>query len=183
MNPKVYPLTHWDEHFMKMAVLASEMSDDRSTKVGCVIVKENVVVATGCNTFPRGCYVSGDDRDRADAHRYSTTSVVRHNAVEARHDKPAKYLWTEHAERNAIYNVARFSGTSLLGCGIYVPWFPCADCARAIIQAGITQVVAYLPDFEHPKYGPDFKVAVQMFGESGVQVRYVERLAEAPKAA
>lgn len=58
----------------------------------------------------------------------------------ARHARPAKYLWTEHAERNAIYNAARV-GVAVKGCTIYVTHMPCTDCAPAIIQVGIKRVV------------------------------------------
>jgi dCMP deaminase len=182
--PLVKKMDRWESHFMQTAMLAATMSDDRSTKVGCVIVKENAILASGCNTFPRGCYVNGEDLEpHLQMREYMVSGIINPESrarilapIESRHDKPAKYLWTEHAERNAIYGVARRGGPALQGSAIYVPWFPCADCARAIIQSGISQVVAYLPDFDHPKYGPDFKVAVQMFKESGVDVRYVERL-------
>lgn len=110
----------WDEYFLRMADLVSEKSKDRSTKVGAVIVGEDHEVrSTGYNGFPRGI----------------------NDGVEDRHERPAKYAWTEHAERNAIYNAAR-NGTHLLGSTMYISaWFPCADCARAVIQAGIVCIV------------------------------------------
>jgi hypothetical protein len=84
-----------------------------STRVGCVIVGTHKEIrAIGYNGFPRGV---DDDRD-------------------ARHERPVKYKWTEHAERNAIYSSAR-AGISIDGCTMYLPWFPCMDCARAIVQS------------------------------------------------
>lgn len=109
-------MTKYDKAFFEMAKVSASLSKDRSTQVGAVIVdQDNIPRAMGFNGFPRGI----DDN------------------VEDRHARPAKYLWTEHAERNAIFNFARphFKGTTL-----YVTHPPCADCARAIIQVGIAKV-------------------------------------------
>ena len=78
---------------------------------------------------------------------------------------------------NAIFNAARV-GTPLYGCTAYVPWFPCADCARAIAQAGITTVVAYPPDFNDPRWGEDFRMVVDMLDECGVVVRFITKIEE-----
>ncbi len=59
---------------------------------------------------------------------------------------------------------------------MYVPWFPCVECAKAIIQAGLSEVVAYEPDFAEPKWGADFKIVQEMFSEAGIVVRYLARL-------
>jgi dCMP deaminase len=141
----------WDERFMAMAVMVGTWSKDRSRGVGCVIVGgKREVRAIGYNGFPRGI----DDTD------------------DLRHERPAKYLWTEHAERNAIYNAARI-GVRLEGCTAYVPWFPCTDCARSLIQAGINELVAYEPDFDDPKWGDDFQIARRMLYEAKVAVHFL----------
>src|SRR5437868_3747766 len=117
-------MTDWDDRFIELARHIGQWSKDPSRKVGCVIVGPyNEVRATGYNGFPRG---------------------VDDSAVE-RNQRPAKYLWTEHAERNAIYNAAR-CGIPIAGCRIYVPWFPCMDCARAIVQVGLQELIAIRPD-------------------------------------
>ena len=106
------------EYFIKLADVVAEKSKDRSTKVGVVVVgPDREIRSTGYNGFPRGI---NDD-------------------IDERHERPAKYDWTEHAERNAVYNAARM-GQSLKDCTMYFNWepCPCVDCARAIIQAGIT---------------------------------------------
>lgn len=110
----------WDEYFLRIADLVAQKSKDRSTKVGAVIVGEgHEIRSTGFNGFPRGI----DD------------------SIDERHKRPAKYAWTEHAERNAIFNAAR-NGTHLLSTTLYLnSWYPCADCARGIIQAGIIRIV------------------------------------------
>jgi len=118
----------WNRYFIDMANLVACKSKDRSTRVGALIIgPDKEVRSTGYNGFCRG---------------------VNDN-IEKRHHRPAKYLWTEHAERNAIFNAARAQiGTK--GCVMYLNWepMPCADCARAIIQAGIIEVIGPKRPFE-----------------------------------
>ncbi len=87
------------------------------------------------------------------------------------HERPEKYFWVEHAERNAIYNAAR-AGIPIAGCKMYLPWFPCMDCARAIVQSGIEALVAMEPNVGDPKWGEDFKRAISLFKEAGVAVNW-----------
>lgn len=104
---------------MEVATLVSTWSKDTSTKVGAVVVgADREIRATGYNGIVRGV----DDN------------------LEERSQRPTKYDFYEHAERNAVYN-ACLAGISLKGCVIYVTHFPCPDCARAIIQTGIKTVV------------------------------------------
>src|SRR5512146_2902889 len=141
---------NWDERFMALAQHVAGWSKDHSRKVGCVIVSEgsHTVLSLGYNGFPRGI----------------------NDAVPERHERPAKYLWTEHAARN---------GVALSGQTIYLPWYPCVDCARAIIQAGLDRVVVIEPDWEDPKFGTDFKLVRAMFDEVDIWVDFME--GEAPK--
>lgn len=142
----------WDERLMALAQHIGGWSQDRSRKVGCVIVSPgNDILATGFNGFPRGI----DD------------------SVEERHERPAKYLWTEHAERNAIFNATRI-GVRLLGASMYLPWFPCVDCARAIIQVGIVKLIAFRPDLNDDTWGNTFAVSSSLLTEAGVEVSYME---------
>jgi dCMP deaminase len=136
---------------MDMARLVATWSKDRSRTCGAVIVDDrNVVVALGWNGFPRGV---DDD-------------------VDARHERPAKYLWTEHAERNAIYNAAA-CGHATRGCTMILPWYPCADCARAIIQAGLVCIVCIEPDWNDHIWAEAFAVTREMLTEAGVTVRFL----------
>lgn len=146
-------MADWDLRFMTLARHVGGWSKDRSRQVGCVVVgDDNIVRAIGFNGFPRGL----DDE------------------VAVRHQRPAKYLWTEHAERNAIYAAAR-AGISLSGTRMYVPWFPCVDCARAIVQAGIVELIAIEPDMGDPQWGEGFGVSIEMLTEAGIKVRYLDR--------
>lgn len=143
-------MADWEERFFGLANHIGAWSKDRSTKVGCVIVgPSKEIVSAGYNGFPRG--VTDD--------------------VEERHQRPQKYKWTEHAERNAIYNAARI-GVSTHGCSMYMPWYPCCDCARAIIQSGIGFLFCGRPDFNDERWGKDFVIADQMFKEAAITVIY-----------
>lgn len=109
----------WDEYFFSIVDTVSQKSKDQSTKIGCVIVGQGGnILSTGYNSFVRG--------------------ICDHKPN--RQERPEKYYWFEHAERNAIYNAVR-SGTSLLNSTLYVTTIPCHDCWRAIIQSGIRVVV------------------------------------------
>lgn len=110
-----------DTLFMSMACLTAMASKDPSTKVGAVIVgNDDEVISLGYNGFPRKV----------------------HDLDKARYQRPIKYSWIEHAERNAIYNAARI-GVSCRGARMYIPFHPCSDCARAIIQSGIKELILH----------------------------------------
>jgi len=145
-------LTEWDKRFLELARHVGQWSKDRSRKVGCVIVgPSREIRAVGYNGFPRGA----DD-----------------DAV-ARHDRPTKYLWTEHAERNATFQAARV-GIAIQGCTMYVTWFPCMDCARAIVQSGIARIVAIRPDVGEPEWGQHFAASLELLGEIGIEVVFAD---------
>jgi dCMP deaminase len=142
---------NWDNKFIELSNLVASWSKDTNTKVGAVIVDEdNIVLSMGYNGFPRGC----DD------------------SIECRYEKPHKYLYTEHAERNSLYHAARH-GVSLKGCTMYVTMFCCSDCARGIIQSGIKRVVAPTPDVDHEKWGEHFKAAIRMLEEAKVEISLI----------
>lgn len=154
-----------DVEFMMAAYLyAEQFSTDPSTQNGAVLVKgspfvnSEKIVASGANHFPHGVEES-----------------------EERWVRPLKYSYVEHAERNAIFDAAR-RGVRTRGLIMYCPWVACADCARAIIQAGIIEVVGHKPapesmaHIEAPNGSWDASIAVGMgmFDEAGVKVRYLE---------
>jgi dCMP deaminase len=141
----------WDDRFLELAHHVGQWSKDESRKVGCVIVgPHREVRAIGYNGFPRGI-----DDDASD-----------------RNERPAKYLWTEHAERNAIYQAARI-GTPLDGCSMYLEWFPCMACARALVQVGIARLVATRPDMLDPRWGEEFATALALLKEAKIFMELV----------
>lgn len=142
--------TKWDNRFFSMCELVASWSEDPSRKVGCVIVESaNVVIATGYNGLPRGI-------DHSDPIRFNKNTGE-------------KYIWFEHAERNAIFNAARV-GVAIKGAVLYCSLFPCAHCARAIIQSGISEVRTFAYDESDPKFGKEFPITETMFKESGVKL-------------
>ena len=115
----------WNEYFMGVALLAAQRSKDPNTQVGaCIVDDSNRILSTGYNGFPQGC--SDDD--------------FPWNRNES--EGETKYPFVVHAELNAILNTR---GKSLVGAKVYVGLFPCNECAKAIIQAGIKEVI-YLSD-------------------------------------
>lgn len=139
----------WDQYFMTMAYLAAMRSKDESTHCGSVIVDDmNHVVSTGYNSFVRGI---NDD-------------------ILERQERPEKYMWFEHGERNAIYSAA-FRGMNTRECKIYVTGIPCADCARAIIQAGIKEVIVEAREEFGKEWDESCQVTLQMFKEANVKLR------------
>ena len=135
----------WHDYFMEMADVVASRSKDPTTKVGCVIVSDDkVVVSTGYNGIPAGV----DDKPE-------------------RMERPAKYLWTSHAEENAVAQAARV-GSRLRGGSAYVTHMPCSRCARMLIQAGIVMVHVGGGKTSMPM--EEFDVARQMFREAGVLV-------------
>lgn len=139
----------WDEYFMGVALLAAKRSKDPNTQVGaCIVDSNNVILTTGYNGFPQGC---SDDEFPWD-----------------REGEVTKYPFVVHAELNAILNA---SGKSLRGSRLYVALFPCNECAKAIIQAGVSEVV-YLSD----KYAdtPATKASKMMLQAAGVRLTRFE---------
>ncbi len=141
----------WTQRFMALCDHVASWSEDRDFQVGCVIASAEgrEIRSTGYNGFPRG--VRSDD----------TARFYRESGE--------KFFWFEHAERNAIYNATR-AGIRLSGCTLYVNRFPCADCGRAIIQAGIPHIVA--PPIPQADGALDysFQVSRQMLCEAGVRI-------------
>lgn len=116
----------WDEYFMGVAILASQRSKDPNTQVGaCIVNNDNKIMSVGYNGFPRGCSDDEFPWERSGEKESST-----------------KYPYVCHAELNAILNAG---GNSLKDCRIYVALFPCNECAKAIIQCGIKEVI-YISD-------------------------------------
>lgn len=113
----------WDEYFMGIAMLAAKRSKDPNTQVGaCIVSPDNIIISTGYNGMPTGC---SDDV-----------------FPWAREGEETKYPYVVHAELNAILNA---NGRDLRGSRLYVALFPCNECAKAIIQSGVKEVL-YLSD-------------------------------------
>lgn len=142
----------WDEYFMGVAILSGMRSKDPNSQVGCCIVsQDNKILSMGYNGFPKGC---SDDTFPWD-----------------REGEPldTKYLYVAHSELNAILN---YSGGSLAGAKLYVSLFPCNECAKAIIQCGIKEVI-----YDSDKYAdtPATIASKRMMEAAGVNYRQYRR--------
>ena len=146
MNQKRKDYISWDEYFMGVSMLSGMRSKDPNTQVGaCIVSNDNKILSMGYNGFPIGC-----SDDEFPWTREGTETET-------------KYPYVTHSELNAILN---YRGGSLEGAKIYVSLFPCNECAKAIIQAGITVVV-----YDSDKYANSASVIAskKMFDAAGVK--------------
>ena len=144
----------WDEYFMGIAFLSGMRSKDPSTQVGaCIIDEDKKIIGIGYNGFPHGS--SDDEMPWEREGEFLET----------------KYPYVVHAELNAILNSIK----SLKKCIIYVTHFPCNECAKAIVQAGIKKVV-YFSD-KH-KDLDSTKASRKIFENAGVKTVHLEILRE-----
>lgn len=144
-----------DEEYLADCTEYASRSPDPSRKTGAIIVDAaGEVTARGRNHFPYGIA-----------------------CTEVRLERPAKYKWIEHAERDAIYSAAR-RGVTTVGSDMYLTWYPCADCARAIIQAGISHLICREPDWADPRWSEDFAIVREMLAEAQIAVRFVGKFEE-----
>lgn len=149
-----------DHHWLRAAYAIAGLSPDPSTQNGAVLVDYRshpglhmgLFLTEECNRIPKGVAPSTE-----------------------RLERPEKYLWMEHAERGVIYRAAR-QGFRTEGTTMYCPWFACMDCARAIIQAGIRDVVGHRATFDRTddRWADQISKAIRMFDEAGVHCRIVE---------
>jgi dCMP deaminase len=142
-------LSKWDRRFLRIAEEVRLWSKDPGTKVGCVLVNERRIISTGYNGFPQ---TISDDLDRYIDREYKLSVTV-------------------HAEANAILNAAK-NGTRVQGSTLYVTFPPCSQCASAIIQAGVAQVVCPDPASAPERWRSNFVAANNLFYEAGVKVLY-----------
>lgn len=142
----------WDEYFMSVAILAGMRSKDPNTQVGaCIVSADNKILSMGYNGLPVGC-----SDDEFPWYREGETLET-------------KYPYTVHSELNAILN---YRGGSLEGAKLYVSLFPCNECAKAIIQAGIKTVV-----YDEDKYAdtPSVIASKRLMDAAGVRYYRYQR--------
>ena len=142
----------WDEYFMGIAALSALRSKDPNSQVGaCIVSKDNKILSMGYNGFPLGC----SDEEFPWAREGNQIDT--------------KYPYVVHSELNAILN---YRGGSLQGTKLYVTLFPCNECAKAIIQAGIKTVI-----YDSDKYDgtPMNIVSKQLLSAAGVEVLKYKR--------
>ena len=149
--PKRKDYISWDEYFMGIAMLSSYRSKDPNTQVGaCIVNDRNKIMSVGYNGLPSGCSDDEFPWERT-GDEYDT-----------------KYPYVCHAELNAILNSG---GSNLEGCKVSVALFPCNECAKAIIQSGIKEVI-YISDKYADSVG--VKASKRMFDAAGVKYTKLE---------
>ncbi len=145
-NQKRKDYITWDEYFMGVAYLAGLRSKDPSSPVGaCIVSPDNKILSIGYNGFPMGC------------------SDEEFPWAREGEELDTKYLYVTHSELNAILN---YRGGSLEGAKLYVSLFPCNECAKAIIQAGIKTVIY---DSDKYKDTPSVIASKRMMDAAGVR--------------
>jgi len=147
----------WNEYFFRHVYLAAQKSKDTKTKVGAILVKDNTCISEGYNGICRG--------------------VNDYNYEDGRNERPIKYFFYEHAERNCLYTCNRH-GISTLGATMYIGGMPCADCARAIIQCGISKIVLHKqrPKFDHlEKWVESTKYSKIMLDEANIPIEIYDK--------
>jgi len=159
LDPSARPeYLSWDDYFMAVAFLSAQRSKDPNKQVGaCIVGVDHIILGIGYNGFPRGC-----PDGKLPWAKVSTDGS----------SLGTKYPYVVHAEANSILNAKITS--SLAGASIYVTMFPCNECAKLIIQAGIREVV-YYEDKQKSKPGtaPNeaYQASCQMLSMAGVGVR------------
>ncbi len=140
------------ERWFDQAVEVARQSPNRVRRVGAVLVpSDGGDPLSACNTHPAGV---------AD--------------TEQRHQGDGRLIWMEHAERNVIFAAAR-AGRSTAGASLASSYFPCTECARAIIQAGIRDLISLPPDLADPVWGDSFGPSQTMLQEAGVHMHLLPR--------
>jgi dCMP deaminase len=140
------------EELLDAAISAARQSPNRQRRVGAVLLPlDGHEPLRACNSYPRGV----QDTD-------------------LRHQGNGRLIWQEHAERNAIYAAAR-AGVALEGASLASSYFPCVDCARAIVQSGIRHVYTLPPDLSDPVWGASFVYSRTVLEEGGVELHFSSR--------
>ena len=141
----------WNQYFMGVALLSSKRSKDPSTQVGaCIVNQDKRIIGIGYNGFPRGC---SDD--------------VFPWGKEAENSLDTKYPYVVHAETNALLNTT----APTKGATLYVSLFPCNECAKAIIQTGIKEVIYLDNKYEN---SIESQASRKMFDMAGIKYRPFE---------
>lgn len=142
------------DELLDIAITAARLSPNRVRRVGAVLVPQHGGAAGAihaCNTYPNGVH-----------------------DTEQRHLGNGRLIWMEHAERNAIYAAAK-AGIGTEGASLASTYFPCTDCARAIVQSGIRHLHTLPPDYSDPVWGESFVPSRTMLEEAGVALHFSTR--------
>jgi dCMP deaminase len=146
----------WDEYFLRLAYLVAQRSRDPKTRIGSVLTRDNAIIATGYNSFPR----------------------LVQDLPERYENRELKRQMVSHSEENTILTSARL-GVKTEGTTIFTFGHPCHICAKALIQGGVTHVVLHKqwPNMSfHPSWHQSFELADLLFKEAAVNVRFFDKV-------
>ena len=139
-----------DNALLDLAIGAAAASPNQVRKVGAVLVTaDRGVEIAACNSFPPGI-------------RTLPERAVGDN----------RFIWLEHAERAAIFEAAR-RGVATEGGSLVSTYFPCTDCARAIVQAGVRTVATPRPEYDDPVWGESFRISAAILAEGAVEIVFL----------
>lgn len=129
----------------------AKFSKDPNKKVGSIFMNPNTlqILSTGYNGFPR-----------------------KVKEKKERWEKKEKNNWVVHSELNGIYNATR-NGVNLEGSILFTTKFPCNECAKGLIQAGIKEIYSIKPDLKHKTWGEKSKISLKMFEETKIKINYI----------
>ena len=145
-------MSKWDDRFMRIAEEVASWSKDPGTKVGAVLVLDRRIVATGYNGFPQGV----------------------HDFPERYENRDTKLSLTVHAEVNAILNAAK-NGAKTDGSTLYTTFAPCVHCSIAVVQAGVSRIVAPNFRFAPDRWRTNFSMGNDVLREAGIEVIHYEK--------
>ena len=131
------------------AIAAGAKSPNRIRRVGALLVAADGTEISGCNTFPPGI-----------------------KALPERAVGDNRFIWLEHAERTALFAAAK-RGLATSGATLLSTYFPCTDCARAVVLAGVKTVATPRPEFDDPVWGESFRTSAAILAEGAVEVVYL----------
>ena len=142
-------LSKWDLRFLRIAEEVRTWSKDPGTTVGCVLVKDRRILATGYNGFPAGL---SDSLPLYEDREYKLAVVI-------------------HAEKNSLFNAAK-NGANTQGCTAYITFPPCSQCASALIQAGVAEVVCPDPAGSPSRWKENFQIGQRILKDLQISVKY-----------
>lgn len=145
-------LNKWDKLFIDIAIKVSNLSKDPSTKVGCVIAKDTFPISFGYNGIIRGI----EDTD------------------DILYNRELKLAYSEHAERNAIFNACR-NNLNVSNSTLYSTHYPCHECARAITQSGINKMYYLINEEFERRWKESADYSIKIIKECNLKIFAIKK--------
>jgi len=161
LDPNTPKTPDWNEWFLQQVYLVAKKSKDPDTRIGAIIVRGKQIISSGYNGIPAGVQ-DPLENDSPKLRKRLFTSYW-------------KRFFCEHAERNAIYQAAKF-GISTQNATLITPGIPCADCTRGAIQAGISKLIIHKewPNLRHRKFWIDtVRASTEMLEEAQIPIEVI----------